>query len=61
MFQFTELKTQSSELKQGKTAAQPDASNNPSPSPLLQFEVPWALRHKMTQRNLGLQSVCVMW
>jgi len=60
MFQFTKLKTQSSELKHGKTAARADASNNLSPSPLFQFEVTRALMHKMPQRNLGLQTVCVM-
>jgi len=39
MFRFTKLKRQSSELKQGKTAARTDASNNLSPSPLFQLEV----------------------
>jgi hypothetical protein len=59
MFRFTRLKTQSSELKQGKTAARADANNNLSPSPLFQFEVTRALMHKMTRRNSCLQTVCV--
>jgi len=43
MFRFTKVKTQSSVLKQGKTAARADASNNLSPSPLFQLEVTHAL------------------
>jgi len=61
VFQFTKLKTQSSELMQGKTAAPANVSNNLSPSPRFQFEVTRALMHKMTQHNLGLQTTCAIY
>jgi hypothetical protein len=40
--------------------ARADASNSLSPGPLFHFEITRALMHKMTQRNLGLQTVRVM-
>ena len=59
MFQFIKLKTQSSEhiRRQGKTPARANACNNLSPSPRFQFDLKRALMNKMTQRNLGLQTV----